>query len=490
MENRFNLIDEPWIPVADTGVVSLRQLFSEKSYRALGGTPIEKIAITKLLLAIAQAAYTPKDDEEWLKIGSDGLSLRCLEYLSKWYDAFYLYGDKPFLQMPEITKAEVKSFGTVMADVATGNTTCLTQYHTEKTLDDGQKALLLLSQMNFALGGKKTDNKIILSLGYGGKTNPKGKPTTGKPGPSLGHMGLLHSFAVGTYLQETLWLNLLTQENIAEIGLYSNGVGQAPWEKMPQGEDCTTATLLKNSLMGRLVSLCRFCLLTNNGLHLTEGINHLSHKEGLFDPSITTKLVGKELKVIWTDPERRPWRQLPALLSFIDQINADGNCFQLKYSLTKANQVADEFGVWSGGIRVSSNAGEQYVSGKDDVVESILFLPKDSTQELWFDCYTKQMTALDTLAKRLYGSVNHYFKSLNKEGKDQASNATLMFWQLCERESQQLLYDCDDALAMTSLRQYFARYIQQTYNCFCPHQTARQLDAWAKSRPSVADYLN
>ena len=489
MENRFNLIDEAWIPVADTGIVSLRQLFSEKSYRTIGGTPVEKIAITKLLLAIAQAAYTPQDDDEWRRIGSDGLASSCLEYLTKWHDAFYLYGDKPFLQMLEINKAEIKSFGTVIPDVATGNTSRLTQYHVEKTLDDGQKALLLLLQMNFALGGKKTDNKIILSPSYGGKTNSKGKPTSGKPGPSLAHMGLLHSFAVGAYLQETLWLNLLTQENINEIELYSQGVGIAPWEKMPEGEDCTTAKLLKNSLMGRLVSLCRFCLLTDNGLHLTEGINHLSHKEGLFDPSITTKLVGKDLKVIWVDPERRPWRQLPALLGFIGQRTGAGDCFQLKYALTKAHQAVDEFGVWSGGIRVSSNAGEQYVSGKDDVLESTLSLPKNCTQKLWFDCYTSQMTALDTLAKRLYGSVSYYFKSLNKDGKDQASNATLMFWQLCERESQQLLNDCDDISVMAKLRQIFARYIQQTYDCFCPNQTARQLDAWAKSRPSVADYL-
>ena len=36
-ENRFNLIDEPWLPVVDVGPVSLRQLFSHPEYRALGG---------------------------------------------------------------------------------------------------------------------------------------------------------------------------------------------------------------------------------------------------------------------------------------------------------------------------------------------------------------------------------------------------------------------------------------------------------------------
>ncbi|GAK82812.1 CRISPR-associated protein Cse1 family [Vibrio ponticus] len=72
MENRFNLIDEPWIPIADIGLVSLKQLFSDGSYRALGGTPVEKIALTKFLLAIAQSACTPENDAKWQQLGANG----------------------------------------------------------------------------------------------------------------------------------------------------------------------------------------------------------------------------------------------------------------------------------------------------------------------------------------------------------------------------------------------------------------------------------
>ena len=99
-ENRFNLVDEPWVPVVDVGRVSLAQLFSQQDYRALGGNPVQKIALTKLLLAIAQAACTPEDDDDWASIRPEGLSEKCLEYLNKWHDRFYLYGEKPFLQMP------------------------------------------------------------------------------------------------------------------------------------------------------------------------------------------------------------------------------------------------------------------------------------------------------------------------------------------------------------------------------------------------------
>ncbi len=51
LENQFNLIDEPWIPVIDKGRLSLRQIFSDASNRGLGGNPLQKMAMTKLLLA-------------------------------------------------------------------------------------------------------------------------------------------------------------------------------------------------------------------------------------------------------------------------------------------------------------------------------------------------------------------------------------------------------------------------------------------------------
>jgi CRISPR system Cascade subunit CasA len=80
--NRFNLVDEPWIPIANVGRVSLKQIFSNPNYRALGGNPIQKIAVMKLLLAIAQAAYTPVDNFDWEELSIDELAQNCLAYLT------------------------------------------------------------------------------------------------------------------------------------------------------------------------------------------------------------------------------------------------------------------------------------------------------------------------------------------------------------------------------------------------------------------------
>lgn len=67
----YNLLDEPWIPVAGHEPVSLQAIFSDESLRHLGGNPVEKISVMNLLLAISQAACTPDNEEEWRQLGAD-----------------------------------------------------------------------------------------------------------------------------------------------------------------------------------------------------------------------------------------------------------------------------------------------------------------------------------------------------------------------------------------------------------------------------------
>jgi CRISPR system Cascade subunit CasA len=375
IERRFNLIDEAWIPVAERGLVSLQQIFSDTTLSALGGDPVQKIAILKLLLAIAQSAYTPEDTADWKHLGVQGMCKKVLAYLDTRHNAFWLYGDTPFLQMPAIERAEKKSYGTVLPMVATGNTTVLTQIHIEKPLSDAEKAQILIQLMGFALGGKKTDNSVVLTPGYSGKKNEKGKPSTGKPGPSVGFKGFLHSFVIGSSLAQTVWLNLFTTYDLSQMKFYPGGVGIAPWENMPQGEDDEVARRLKRSYMGRLIPLCRFVLLKEDGLHYSEGIAHPDYADYVVDPSVAVDFSSKKPKVIWADTEKKPWRQLTALLSFMGNGSNKNNfeCIQLKTAIPRITDL-ESFGVWSGGMQVSSNAGEQYFSGSDDFVESELQL--------------------------------------------------------------------------------------------------------------------
>lgn len=486
----FNLVDEPWIPIADVGRVSLRQIFSEPTYQALGGNPVQKIALTKLLLAIAQAACTPSDDDAWHALGVTGLATHCLAYLDKWHGHFDLYGDKPFLQMPQIAGAATQSIGAVLPEIATGNTTILNAIQKESPFSDADKAVLIVQLMGFGLGGKKTDNAVILSANYLGKTNDKGKPTTGKAGTSIGFMGFLHNFLMGGTLLETIWLNLFTQEQITLMP-YAAGLGQAPWEAMPEGEQCEKANNLQNSLMGRLLPLSRFCLLNEAGLHYSEGITHQSYKDGMVDPSVAVNFASKEAKVLWVDTERRPWRFLTAMLSFMSANSGGFDCFHLTLGLPRACRThLTNIGLWSGGLRVSSNAGEQYCSGSDDFVESVIFLNNADLGEYWYHELKQEMTDLDQLAKQVYGATMGYFKSQKSEGKNEAAQASQLFWQLAERQFQSLVNACGVGNAQTSvLRRTFAHYATTSYSTYCPQDTARQLDAWAANLPNLNTYL-
>ncbi len=483
-ENRYNLLDEAWIPIADMGKAGLLRVFGGRECRALGGTAVQKIAVLKLLIAIAQAAATPQDTQEWAAMGPDGLGERCTLYLEQWRDAFWLYGDKPFLQMPACSKAELKPYGTAMPQVASGNTTLLTHLQLEPIMSDASRALLLVEQMGFGLGGKKTDQRVILSKGYV-------KKKSAKSGPSISYNGILHSFLLGNSLLETVWLNLLTRDVIVDN--WQEGVGTAPWEKMPEGEDCPTARALKASLMGRLVPLSRFCLLREDGLHYVEGIDHPDHLSGVIDPSAAADKAKTEFKMLWVDLEKKPWRQLTALLSFLESEHNSGfECLNLKQGIPRlADSRAGQFGIWSGGLKVSKNSGEYYLKGDDDCIESKVWLDTAlvagnlAGNDDWFLRLKIQMGKLEKMGKVVYGATRGYFSALNAQGDAHAAEASGLFWQLVEPTFQELIQACygDGKERLAKLMGTYAVFAGTTFDESCPHGTARQFEAWARHRP-------
>ncbi|MBT78769.1 MAG: type I-E CRISPR-associated protein Cse1/CasA [Alteromonadaceae bacterium] len=504
MENRFNLIDEAWIPVADVGRVSLKEIFSNPELRALGGNPVQKVAMTKLLLAMAQAAATPVDDDEWKQMGWQGLADKCLRYLEQWHDRFYLYGEKPFLQMPDIARAEVKSLGVLSPEISTGNTTVLTQSQRQQESPDADIAITIVMQMGFGLSGKKTDNSVVLTSGYLGKQNAKGKPASGRGGVSVGHMGLLHSFWLGESIVQSLWLNLFTLDDLTNLPMYPS-LGTAPWEQMPAGEDDATARALKESLIGRLVPMGKFCFLAVNGIHYTDGIAHAGYLEGKADPTTSVDFSHKKPKALWVNPDKRPWRELTSLLQFIEVGKSSGfDTPQLRLTLRRIRRKCDRFALWSGGLRVSSNAGEQYASGTDDYVQSEILFDREILSSLFLAHLKHEMTQLDGIKNLLWGAVTRYFRQLSDIDKSgsgkalpfaakQGDRANSLFWQLCERQAQNLIDICEAtpeaAEQRLQLRRIFTNYALQTFDQLCPNSSARQMDAWAQTRPNFSKYL-
>lgn len=514
IENCFNLVDEPWIPIAGKERASLRQIFEESSYSELGGNPIQKIALTKLLLAIAQTAYTPEDNYDWKDLGAKGMAKKCLDYLEDKHDLFYLYGEKPFLQMSSVVdlietrtnkrkakakgnaallkaekSGEPKSFGAgFYPDLPSENNTVLSHTLLEKELDDAAKTVFIVSVMNFAFGGKRSEGDLVNLSGqvYGGLYSAKSSPSLGN------YIGYLHSYLVGENLLTSLWFNLLTHEQINENRYWEAGLGVPPWESMPAFENCRIAENLKSSYMGCLVAMSRFVLLQENGLYYLDGIQYPSHKDGWREPSIGLKGSGKDLKVLWLNPDKRPWRELTSLLSFIDSEAQNGfDCQQINGGLRRAKKTNQKVGIWSGGLKVRANSGDQSVKQGDDFIESCVYLPSNQEQEesKWFENLSSEMKILDAMSSQVYKATLNYFKAQKVDGKNQASIASHLFWQLCEQQSQKLINDCDNQAQRETLRKTFARLANKAYNAQCPKTTARQLTAWVENSPRLGKYF-
>lgn len=512
MENRFNLVDEPWIPIADRGLVSLKQIFSDASLCGLSGSPVQKLALMKLLLAIAQAAATPDNEQQWQELGAKGLACKCLEYLKRWHSRFYLYGEQPFLQVPEVAlliesrtgqklaaaktaaqkkeaifSGKPKEFGVgFYPDLPSENNTVLSHTLIPTPLSDEEKAVFIVTLMNFAFGGKRVEGDTDSLAG-----RRLGNRYTAPAGPSLGGWhGQLHSFSVANTLLETLWLNLLTQSDIKGLARWPAGIGSPPWEITPKTESDGDAQMLRTSYMATLVSLSRFVLLKESGIYYVDGINYPSVKNGWYEPSLLLDFSGKEVKVKYANPQVRPWRELQSLLSFLETQSTKGfeNYF-LSKGIGRARQTRLQVAVWSSGLKVSSNSGDQSVKQSDDFVESTLWLNIDQLGECWFQFLKQEMVILDQLAKTLYGCVVGFFKEQKADGTKQAAQATQRFWQLCERDFQALVYQCEQEEQRLRLRRRFASYAHQAFDDGCPYQTGRQLEAWAKCRPNLTKYL-
>ena len=237
--------------------------------------------------------------------------------------------------------------------------------------------------------------------------------------------------------------------------------------------------------------MCRFVLLNENGIYFTEGIRYPNHKEGWVEPNIAINRSGVDIKVLQAKPDRKPWRELTSLISFIVGQN-DFECQQLKYGVDRARKANVEMvNVWSGGIRVSGDAFGQKVRGTDDYVESEIKLHSKWLGEIWFTQLKSEMTFLEDLSKIVFGTTMAYFKHQLAEGKDQASQASILFWQLCERKFQALVNACGDNSGekAKAFRSTFAGYVNKAYDTYCPRETARQLDAWAANRPNLGKYV-
>ena len=198
---------------------------------------------------------------------------------------------------------------------------------------------------------------------------------------------------------------------------------------------------------------------------------------------------GDNLKLTWSDPEKSPWRELTAICSFLaSQRNTQSECQQVNFCWTKSRGMFLELTVWSGGVQVTSTMGEQKVSGANDYVESETTFPP---LQDWFGCFGNEMGLIDSALKFLDLSINHYAEKMESSDSDaRKKKAKRLFWQQCERIRQRIVDDCTNLEKREALRRTISRLLLESFDEVCPNETARQLDAWAYSRPSFRKYIS
>ena len=302
----------------------------------------------------------------------------------------------------------------------------------------------------------------------------------------------------------SLWINLITESSIKKLNYWSE-IGIPLWEKMPETEKDSIASKYKRSYQATLLALSRFVLINNDGILYLDGLQYPKVALGWSESSLLIDKSKNPIKVKYINPEKRAWRELQSILAFNVFSSSSGfECIALKNGIERIIANYEIFSIWSGGIKVSSNSGDQSVKQIDDFSESQVWFRSEwisgTNGGLWFSQLQAEMSTLEAISEKLKAGVVAYFKEQTgksnkdpKVAKDMAEQASHHFWQLCERDFQTLLEHCENGEAHAAMRRRlrlgFAGYAQQAFDRHCPQDTARQLDAWAQHRPKLGKYL-
>lgn len=312
MTPRFNLLDEPWLPVRfadgrvrDVGLLELFERAGEIS--ALAETaPPSLVAEYRLLLAITHRALTwahgpwkDKDRARWYREGLPQDALR--DYLQHWRDRFWLFHpEQPFMQVAALaTAADTANLrfpcSTVAIDQLYGSTMFDHGVFSRAPRQPGVVLRDLLGFFQFVPGGFFPGKKL---------------KSSDKAGPLVNTAAVL---PVGRSLQETLCLALHPSTAAA--------VGDIPsWEQAPVTvTQLQAAPTLASGPNDRYSRLSRAVLLLPSDSGEVEWVQMAAGVALGDDPNAPDPMAsyraGKDMFVRVTFTEGRAlWRDLPALV--------------------------------------------------------------------------------------------------------------------------------------------------------------------------------
>jgi len=497
----FNLVDETWLPVTlaenfpDAGQrgslprVSLRETFAHGDKIVdLRCYPHERIALMRLLICIAQRALNgPHDEDEWKRCRAE-TAKKAVRYLEDKKPYFNLFGDEPrFLQAKPRSKP--KTFSTQKFRFIDEDATTLFDGHVQPgcRLSSAELTVGLVTFQSFAAGGRVEGASDSL---------PAGLCREGSA---------LHTILLGGSLLETIWLNLIPMDEVAENRALV--FGDASWHGDKDAN---------KSYLYRLAPTARNLWLADDGAFVEGrgGRKFLTfERDGVRELTAairTTRKAGRRASeseelvsaTAGAGVPKAAWRELHALAVLRSSQHRGGPpALQHSITLRAANDNA-AYRLWCGAL---IGGGKGRVAAVGDVIESVFRLPiqflEDAEVALADDprkcpgpnqTYRTGVKLAEDWSGRLQGAVYAYHAKLAdaERGKKVKNQAAMRYWTALEHVAEPVLlhdvavrsdrYWSNEAhwMARSPWGREVIRAAHDAYELACPHGTPRQLRAY------------
>ncbi len=418
----MNLVDQPWIPVVDKqgkhSLIGLLELFqNSETYIDLVLPVGQRIAIMRFLLSLVYASLNgPKDFNEWKSLASS-YPMQVIHYLNQNKHLFNLFDPAvPFMQINEI-EAHQEGFAPIEKldmNLSAGSSQTLfdNQGGLRKGLSKDHIARILITIQHFCLNGRtsKISWKSWISA------------ESAKRSPMF---GTIHSFLIGSTLQQTVHLNLLTLEDVN----YSDW-GPPSWKNVPQNHE--EASKLSASFMGSLMPWRRFIKLKETCEETSLGASSDERDFQDLYLSIETNLKTESaFEFLGAKEKCELWRQMGGVLFKKDSEDIKiRRPFHFHRLREKCSQGA--FDIWVGCIHAFPGFNAKIVSIQESRYHLSAGWADDEGEHRIY--YEKWLEACEQICKKLKDKIDRYYRNLFNEKKSSAltkskkDQAESLFW--------------------------------------------------------------
>jgi len=487
----MNLATDGWIPILDRhgapARVSLENAFVQgENIADLSARPDERVALMRLLIAVAQAALDgPRDAEDW-RGSLARLPEAVHEYLKKWRHAFELFGNgERFLQLSGL-ETEDEEARTLVSKLdfalSTGHNDTLFDNAggNPRTLPSERLALVLLTYQCFSPGGR-----IAVARWRGQPTPGNGSSSHAPCLPG----SMIHAYIRGQNLLDTVHRNLLNKELVKRI-YGGDRWGRPVWEWMPENfVDSKAVENATETYLGRLVPLSRSIwieadlvrMILANGLNYPAFGSEGGMREAAATVTVATSKGNQEHRVLGLNIEKAIWRELHSLV--VKRHSDQGVGGPLALENMDDNTALD---LWTGGLATDQ-------AKPLDLIESVFHIPPGMLCDIGTMTYERGVRLADGVAAALDRALSRYAVGLSEDREkgprvqlpSLRSKARSLFWTAVERAVPSLLEAAGQAQRVaesgwweTAWGKELRRAVREALQVSCPRFTLRQLRAY------------